>query len=107
MRSLLAEFGDAHRGVRVGQLFGVPAAYAGRRLFASLADDGIVVRLPRELARREIAGGATPHTRGGAKADRTSAWVMYRPRTLVEARRLWPILEAAARCAAETIASES
>ena len=97
-RSILTEFADSHRGVRLGRLFGQPAVYAGRRMFACLQEGGIIVKLPVDVVRREIARGAEPHERKGRVLR---SWVMYRPRTDVDARRLWPILELAARNAAD------
>jgi hypothetical protein len=94
----LADFATAHRGVRIGHLFGAPAIYAGRRVFARMEEDRIIVKLPDDLVRREIARGATPHLQRGR---RIRGWVTYRPRTVFEARRLWPILEVAARSAAD------
>jgi hypothetical protein len=93
LRSWLTEFLDAHRGVRLGRLFGHTAAYAGRGVFAYVMEDGLVVKLPVDIARRERARGATPHGDRPGK----EAWMAYRPRTAADARRLWPILELAAR----------
>ena len=98
MKTFLEEFVDSHRGVRLGSMFGRPGVFAGRRLFACLTDEGLTVRLPADAALRELMRGASPVHRGGRR-DR--AWVMYRPRTSTEARRLWPILELAARNAAD------
>lgn len=97
VRSWFTEFLNAHRGVRPGRLFGRPAAYAGRRVFAYLMEDGIIVKLPVDVARRERARGVEPHTATPGK----DAWMTYRPRTADDARRLWPILELAARNAAD------
>ena len=98
LQSFLTEFIDQHAGVRPGRMFGRPGAYAGRRLFAALVEDGIIVRLPEEVARREIAAGAAPFSRRGRVMG---SWVKYRPHTLAEARRLAPILELSARHVAE------
>lgn len=97
LRSWLTEFLDAHRGLRLGRLFGRPAMYAGRRVFAYLTEDGIIVKLPVDVARRERSRGAVPHTPTPGK----DAWMTYRLRTADEARRLWPILELAARNVAD------
>jgi hypothetical protein len=43
-RTFLTDFVAAHRGTRLGWLFGVPAAFAGRRPFARLARRGIEYR---------------------------------------------------------------
>lgn len=106
LRPFLTEFADRHRGVRLGQMFGLPAGYVGRRLFACLIEDGIIIRLPTDVARREIDGRGEPYSpAGGAgsatRTRRLGAWVMYRPRTIVDARRLVPVLELAARHIAE------
>jgi hypothetical protein len=103
LRPFLEEFADSHRGVRLGKMFGWPGLYAGRRLFACVSDDGLVVKLPIDIARREIRDGARPFSQGPAtprsrqRSPRTSSWVVYRPRSIVAARRLVPILEVAAR----------
>jgi hypothetical protein len=105
LRPFLEEFVETHRGARLGKMFGLPALYAGRRLFACLIEDGMIVRLPPEIARREIRNGAKPFQgppsrRPAARSgqSRTSrSWLMYRPRSIVAARRLVPVLELAAR----------
>jgi hypothetical protein len=105
LQRFLAEFIEAHRGVRRGTMFGVPAGYAGRRLFVCVIEDGIIVRLPQDVAARELTGRGTRFNGPGAKTTRASSplgtWVMYRPRTGTDARRLTPLLELAARNVAE------
>ena len=103
LRALFDEFAHHHSGVRLGGLFGLPAVFAGRRLFACLMEDGIIVRLPADVARREIEKRARPFSRKGGPFD---SWVMYRPRTIVDARRLSPVLEVAARYVAMRQAEE-
>jgi len=98
LRAFLTEFTDQHSGVRLGRMFGLPAGYVGRRLFVCLMEDGIIVRLPVDVAQREIKKKAQPFSRKGGTLG---AWVMYRPRTIVEARRLAPVLERAAQHVAE------
>jgi hypothetical protein len=98
LRAFLKEFTDHHRGVRLGRMFGLPAGYVGRRLFTCLMEDGIIVRLPAEMARREIQRRAEPYSRRGHVFG---TWVMYRPPTIAAARRLVPVLELAARHIAE------
>jgi len=95
LTSFLEEFAAQHRGVRLGKMFGLPALYAGRRLFACLLEDGVIVRLPDDIARRELRGGARPFSRRGGRP--MGSWVMYEPRTAAAARRLTPVLELAAR----------
>lgn len=132
LRAFLTEFTERHRGVRLGQMFGLPAGYVGRRLCACLTttprrrrrggpgSDGIIIRLPPDVARGEIAGRGEPYSRearagaapfdelrasragrGTKRTRRLGSWVMYRPRTIVDARRLVPVLELAARHIAE------
>ena len=79
-------------------MFGLPAGYVGRRLFACLMEDGIIVRLPDEIARREIRGRGRPY---GKRSRAMGSWVMYHPRNRADARWLTPVLEMAARHAAE------
>ena len=106
LKPFLDEFADSHRGVRPGKMFGWPALYVGRRLFTCVSDDGLVVRLPADVARREIRDGARPYSqretspaaaRAKKRSPRTDAWVVYRPRSIGAARRLVPLLELAAR----------
>lgn len=99
LQPFLTEFVENHRGVRPGKMFGLPAAYVGRKLVTCLIEDGIIVRLPEDVAKREIqAKRAGPYSRRGKVMG---SWVMYRPKTMAEARRLTPILEVAARNVAE------
>ncbi len=98
----LAEFAEHHRGIRLGRMFGLPAGYVGRRLFVCLRDDGLIVRLPPDVAAREIARGARPFT-ATAGSGRRARWVRYRPKTAVDARRMVPALEIAARYVAEQL----
>ena len=95
----LDEFADHHRGVRRGKMFGLPAIYVGRRLVTCLIEDGIIVRLPQDLARREIkAKRAKPFSRRGHEMG---SWVMYAPRSAAAARSLTAVVEVAVRNVAE------
>ncbi|MBI3046789.1 MAG: hypothetical protein HYY76_00605 [Acidobacteria bacterium] len=98
LRAFLTEFVEQHRGVRLGQMFGLPAGYVGRRLFVCLIEDGVIVRLPPDVAQREIRTRGEPYSRRGRVLG---MWVMYRPRSIAAARRLVPVLEVAARHIAE------
>jgi hypothetical protein len=80
-------------------MFGLPAGYVGRRLFTCLMEDGIIVRLPNDVARRET--GARRATAYSQRGHAMGSWVMYRPRDGAGARRLVPVLEVAARHIAE------
>jgi len=97
-------------------MFGLPAGYAGRKLFVCLMDDGLIVKLPEQIARTEVRTGkgvresgfglraSNPESRvpSPGRAGRTSGvWVKYKPRTAREVIRLAPILEVAARHVAE------
>jgi len=95
LQRFLAEFIDNHRGLRIGRMFGLPAGYAGRRLFAYVIDDGLIVKLPEQVAKTEVVSGkASLFVRQGRPSK---SWVKYRPRSIREAVRLTPILEMAAR----------
>jgi hypothetical protein len=99
LRPFLTEFAEEHRGVRLGQMFGLPAIYVGRRLVTCLMEDGIIVRLPSELARQEIQSKrGKPYSRRGRESG---GWVMYTPRSAAAARKLTPMIERAARHIAE------
>lgn len=99
LRAFLTEFADEHRGVRLGQMFGLPAIYVGRRLVTCLIENGIIVRLPADLAKQEIRlKRGKPYSHGGRKPGH---WVMYTPRSAADARRLTPTIERAARYQAE------
>jgi hypothetical protein len=99
LEPFLREFVTSHRGLRLGKMFGLPAGYVGRRLFACLIEEGIIVRLPPEVARKQIS---TRRGRPFSPRKKTNgAWVMYTPRDVVAARRLAPVLEVAVRDVAE------
>jgi hypothetical protein len=99
LEPFLREFITEHRGLRLGKMFGLPAGYVGRRLFACLLEEGLLVRLPVDVAKKEVtARRALPHSRRGRAMG---AWVMYRPRDVAAARRLAPMLEVSARHVAE------
>jgi hypothetical protein len=95
----IEEFAANHRGVRLGKMFGLPAVYAGRRLFACLIEDGVIVRLPDDVAKRELKTGARTYSGRDRVATRKplGSWIMYEPRSAAAARKLTPLLEIAAR----------
>jgi hypothetical protein len=69
-------------------------------MFVCLIEDGLIVKLPEQLAREELRrGNATAFTRRGRPSK---AWIKYVPRTARDAYRLAPVLELAARHVAET-----
>jgi hypothetical protein len=99
LQPFLADFIEHHRGLRIGRMFGLPAGYAGRKLFVCLMEDGLIVKLPEDVAKHEVhTGKAVIFNRQGKPSK---SWIKYRPRTAGEASRLAPILELAARHVAE------
>jgi hypothetical protein len=103
----LAEFVAVHKGLRMGWAFGLPAAFAGRRMFACVVEEGLACRLPSEAARRELRAGAKPFsliiqgTPPGAVRKRTnSGWVYYQPARGTLNREISQALEEGARLAA-------
>jgi hypothetical protein len=76
LRDLLATFVEQHRGLRFGRLFGQPAGYAGRRVFAYVSSGGLAVR-----------------SRG--------RWVVHRPSGIAATRELLRQLERSVLEAAE------
>jgi hypothetical protein len=97
LQPFLADFIEHHRGLRIGRMFGLPAGYAGRRLFVCLIEDGLIVKLPERVAKEEVRDGkARTFTRRGRPSK---SWIKYTPRSPREAGRLAPILEVAARYA--------
>jgi hypothetical protein len=99
LQPFLADFIEHHRGLRFGRMFGLPAGYAGRKMFVCLVEDGLIVKLPESLAKAELRGGrATPFIRRGATSK---AWIKYVPGNVPEAIRLVPLLERAARYVVE------
>lgn len=95
LKPFLAEFIEHHRGLRIGLMFGLPAGYAGRKLFVCLMEDGLIVKLPEDVAKDEVRSGKAAMFRRQGKPSKS--WVKYRPRTARDATRLAPILEVAAR----------
>jgi hypothetical protein len=98
LESWLEVFVSTHVGTRLGRMFGVPAAFAGRLLFSRLVRDGIAVKLPPEALDSALARGARQWT---AK-DRSTGWVTFRPRVPLETEAVTPFLEIAAKHAAES-----
>ena len=80
-RKFLDEFVASHRGTRVGRLFGQPAAFAGRRVFARVSRGGLEYRTMRPLGRR----GRQP----------TCEWIRVRPATDRDYVKLVRLLEGA------------
>jgi hypothetical protein len=99
LQPFLTEFIEQHRGLRMGRMFGLPAGYAGRKMFVCLVEDGLIVKLPLTLAKDQLrAGKAAAFVRRGRPSR---SWIKYTPRTAHDAGRLAPILERAARYVAE------
>jgi TfoX/Sxy family transcriptional regulator of competence genes len=106
LTTFLDEFVARHRGVRVGKMFGLPALYAGRRLFACLIEEGVIVRLPDAVARQQVKAGGKPFAQRQRSGKPMGSWILYEPRTAVAARRLTPVLELAAQHVARRQAEE-
>ena len=114
LQPFLAEFIEHHRGLRIGRMFGLPAGYAGRKLFVCLMEDGLIVKLPEHVAKDEVRRGkasrdsgfgirdSNPESRVPSPGRASGVWVKYTPRTAREASRLAPILEVAARHVVQT-----
>lgn len=96
LTTFLEEFAARHKGVRLGKMFGLPAVYAGRRLFACLIEEGVIVRLPDAVAKRELKAGAKPFNGRQRPGKPMGAWILFEPRSAGAARRLTPVLEIAA-----------
>ena len=99
LQPFLAEFIEHHRGLRIGRMFGLPAGYAGRKMFVCLIEEGLIVKLPERVAKDELrAGNAKVFVRRGRPSKK---WIKYSPCDTREAGRLAPILEVAARYVVE------
>jgi hypothetical protein len=95
LQPFLVDFIEHHRGLRAGRMFGLPAGYAGRRMFICLIEDGFIVKLPEDVAKSEVrAGKAVRFVRRGRPSR---SWIKYTPRTAADAKRLAPTLEMAVR----------
>jgi len=96
----LEGFVESHRGLRITRTFGMPSAYAGRRMFACVHADGVACRLSADAARRELKRGAIPFAaalgRGAASRSR-SGWVFYRLARGGFGREIARVLEESAR----------
>jgi hypothetical protein len=99
LESWLGVFASTHVGIRLGRVFGVPAACAGRLPFARLVRDGIAVKLPPVALDAALARGAR---KWRAKDRRSAGWAIFRPRHPLETEAVTPFLEIAAKHAAES-----
>ena len=82
-RKFLDEFVATHRGTRVGLVFGQPAAFAGRRVFARISRRGLEYR----------AQAVIPP--GGRQRKSHPEWILVRPATHRDYMTLVPLLERA------------
>lgn len=82
-RKFLDEFVATHRGTRVGRLFGQPAAFAGRRVFARVSRRGLEYRVQ------------TVRPLGQRTRKVNSGWILVRPATDRDYVTLVPLLERA------------
>jgi len=87
----LRAFVDEHPGVRLGQVFGDPAAFAGARMFARVTREGIVCRLSDT--------GTIPSMlwAPGGHAARRLGWRVIQGSRLADVARMTALLELAAR----------
>ena len=97
----LAEAAGELPGTRLGKMFGYPALYAGRKLFACAYGDGIALKLPVEVvaALVEEEEGFEPFQPYG-KA-RMRAWVFLRAKDREAVHARVDLLEQAAGFVAE------
>jgi hypothetical protein len=102
LEQLLAAFVAEHRGLRSGRMFGWPGAFAGSKLFACVAADGIAAKLPAAAHEAALAQGARRWTRNGRPLRE---WLIFRPATPRQAAALATFLEIAARHVAERVTS--
>lgn len=96
LRAALDAFAAEHRGVRLGQLFGQPAVFAGRKVFARLTSEGVQLRLPP--ASNDASGPARRSRVPPRRRSQTAAaaWTTITPHSSA-AGRLEMLLEQAAR----------
>lgn len=85
-REFLDEFVATHRGTRLGRLFGQPAAFAGRRVFARVSRRGLEYRV-QTVRRLRHPTRKSNHSNPG--------WILVRPATDRDYVRLVPLLERA------------
>jgi hypothetical protein len=94
LEQLLNSFVADHRGLSIGRLLGAPSAYAGRKVFACVVNDGITIRLPPDALQTAIDRGGQRWTPIGR---RMTGWVIFKPASAQAAASLAPFLEIAAR----------
>jgi hypothetical protein len=102
LEHVLQTFVADHRGLRTGRMFGLPGAFAGRKLFACVVQDGLTVKLPGTARSAALDRGATPRAPMGR---RMREWVLFRTESAPVASSVLPFLEVAARHAAELATS--
>ncbi len=97
--TLVAHMRTVEPGIRVGVMFGCPAAFVGRRMAFCIYGQGIGAKLPQADAARLIASGeATAFRPFGRPAMKE--WIELRTEPS-EALRVAPILTLAVRYARE------
>lgn len=102
MGAILTQFVAARRGLRLGRLFGRPAAYAGRRVFARVSERGLEVKLPASAYEAAVRAGAAVPT---ARRSRRDEWTVLRAGTAMSGPAVGSWLELGARHAAEMTAT--
>jgi hypothetical protein len=98
LEAYLAGFVAEHAGLRLGRMFGAPAAYAGRKLFSCVIGDGITAKLPPDAFELALTKNATRWTPRGRTM---TGWVIFRPDNPRAFESVGPFLEIAARHVAQ------
>ena len=98
LEQLLNTFVADHRGLSMGRLFGAPAAYAGRKVFACVVSEGITLRLSSDAMPAALERGGRRWTPIGR---RMTNWVIFKPASGHATACLAPFLEIAARHVAQ------
>lgn len=91
----LKNFVETHRGVRLGGLFGEPAAFVGRRVFARIKKDHLLCWSPSAAASRSVVRGH--------RVARERAWMYVATDTPADQLGAVAALERAAAAVAATV----
>lgn len=94
LKAALDGFVASHPGLRAGRVFGSPAAFAGRRMFARLLVDGLQLRLPASV--RPSTRAQSAKREGRRPVLPPSDWLTITPSSR-DAARLEILLEQSAR----------
>ncbi len=97
--ALVAHMRAVEPGIRIGAMFGCPAAFVGRRMAFCVYGEGVGAKLPRAEAARLVASGAATAFRPFGRPA-MKEWVEPRAEP-GETLRIAPILTLAVRYARE------